>query len=189
MSSIYLHASLFTCYLKQRLLDVWAEWSKDHWRPNVNDQASKPQRKPWKTCWNSQSYATVMHFKHTFVSFYLLNKMLRNVGIILLVQFSKHLETFSMIWSGIRYIWHKQFGLVFIETPCTLDNNYCLLCVVKASKLQSFLNAAVRLIWGIPKFSHNSSFFRNSIHWLPIRQRIQFKICSLMRKAYWLCVV
>jgi len=27
------------CYLKQRLLDVWAEWSKNHWRPNVNDQA------------------------------------------------------------------------------------------------------------------------------------------------------
>ena len=51
----------------------------------------------------------------TFVSFYLLNKMLRNVGIILLVQFSKYLESFSMIWSGIRY---KQFGLVFIETPC-----------------------------------------------------------------------
>ena len=34
------------CYLKQRLLYVWAEWSKDHWRPNVNDQASKPQRTP-----------------------------------------------------------------------------------------------------------------------------------------------
>ena len=30
-----------TCYLKQRLLDMWAEWSKDQWRPNVNDQASK----------------------------------------------------------------------------------------------------------------------------------------------------
>ena len=52
----------------------------------------------------------------TFISLYLLTKMLRNVGIILLVQFSKYLESFSMTWSGIRYIWHKQFGLVFIET-------------------------------------------------------------------------
>jgi len=33
-----------------------------------------------------------------------MNKMLRNVGIILLVQFSKYLESFSMIWRGIRYI-------------------------------------------------------------------------------------
>jgi len=52
----------------------------------------------------------------TFVSFYLLNKMLRSAGIILLVQFSEYLENFSMIWSGIRNIWHKQFGLAFIET-------------------------------------------------------------------------
>src|SRR6218665_2767860 len=55
----------------------------------------------------------------TCVSFYLLNKMLRNVGIILLVQFAKYLESFRMISSVIRYIRHKQFGLVFIETPCT----------------------------------------------------------------------
>src|SRR6218665_3329038 len=40
----------------------------------------------------------------TFVSFYLLNKMSRNVGIVWLVQFSKYLESFSMIRSGIRYI-------------------------------------------------------------------------------------
>src|SRR6218665_2662826 len=38
----------------------------------------------------------------TFVSFYLLNKMSRNVGIILLVQFSKYLESFSMMRSDIN---------------------------------------------------------------------------------------
>src|SRR6218665_166406 len=36
---------------------------------------------------------------------------------------------------------------------------------------------------GIPKFSHSSSFIRTSLHWLHIRQRIQFKICSLMRNC------
>jgi len=40
------HLLQYTCYLKQRLLDVWTEWSKDQWRPNVNDQASKTQRTP-----------------------------------------------------------------------------------------------------------------------------------------------
>jgi len=44
--------------------------------------------------------------------------MSRNVGIKLLVQFSKYLESFSMMRSGIRYIWHKQSAWVFIETPC-----------------------------------------------------------------------
>ena len=62
----------------------------------------------------------------TFVSFYLLNKMSWNIRIILLVQFSKYLESFSIIQSGIRYIWHKQFGLVFIETPCTLKHQESL---------------------------------------------------------------
>src|SRR6218665_1945143 len=51
------------------------------------------------------------------------------------------------------------------------------------AKVQSVLNNAVRLIGGIPKFSHLSSFIRNYPHWLPIRQRIQFKICSLVRNC------
>jgi len=44
--------------------------------------------------------------------FYPLNKMLRCVEIVLLVEFSKYLE--SLVW----YRWHKQFGLLFIESPC-----------------------------------------------------------------------
>ncbi len=65
----------------------------------------------------------------TLISFYLLNKMLRYVGIILLVEFSKYLERFSMIWSGIRYIWHKQFDLLFIEPPCIhIIHTLCNMC-------------------------------------------------------------
>ena len=56
----------------------------------------------------------------------MLNKMLRYVGIIFLVEWSKYyLESFIRIWSRIRYIWYKQFGLVFIETPCP----YICVCV------------------------------------------------------------
>ena len=50
-------------------------------------------------------------------------------------------------------------------------------------KLQSILNAAARLIGGIPKFAHISGFIRDSLHWLPIQQRVQFKILSLMRNC------
>src|SRR5688572_18151257 len=50
-------------------------------------------------------------------------------------------------------------------------------------KLQSVLNAAARLIGGIPKFGHISAFIRDSLHWLPIQQRVQFKIISLMRNC------
>jgi len=60
---------------------------------------------------------------------------------------------------------------------------YIGLSSTNASKLQFVLNAAIRLTGGIPKFSHISSFIRNSFHWLPIRQRIQFKICYHVRKC------
>src|SRR5688572_7832744 len=40
-----------------------------------------------------------------------------------------------------------------------------------------------RLIGGIAKFDHISYFIHDSLHWLPIRQRIQFKVCSLMRSC------
>ena len=63
----------------------------------------------------------------TLVSFYLLNKVLRCIGVILLVEFSKYPESFSMIWSGITYIWHKQFGLLFIESPCSSYSIFTLL--------------------------------------------------------------
>jgi len=33
-------------------------------------------------------------------------------------------ESLSMIWSsGIWYIWHKQFGLLFTEPLCRWDSN------------------------------------------------------------------
>jgi len=52
----------------------------------------------------------------TLISFHPLNKMLRCVEIILLVEFFKYLESFSM--TSLSIIWHKEFGLIFIESPC-----------------------------------------------------------------------
>src|ERR1700733_13997152 len=57
------------------------------------------------------------------------------------------------------------------------------LSVANLSKLQSVLNSAARLIGGIPKFSHISSFIRDTLHWLPVPQLIQFKILSTMRNC------
>src|SRR6218665_1027925 len=39
------------------------------------------------------------------------------------------------------------------------------------------------LIVGILTFFHISSFIKNSLHWFPIRQRIQLKICTLARNS------
>src|SRR6218665_1729022 len=58
-------------------------------------------------------------------------------------------------------------------------------CVVLAhvDQLQSILNAAARLIGGIPKFGQISEFIRAELHWLPMHRCIAFKILMLMRNC------
>jgi len=48
--------------------------------------------------------------------------------------------------------------------------------------LQSIINAAARLITGKRKFDHITDTLVD-VHWLPVRQRIQFKLCSLVSKC------
>ena len=47
-------------------------------------------------------------------------------------------------------------------------------------QLQSVLRAAARLILQKKKFDRISDDIRNKLHWLPIRQRISFKLCLLV---------
>src|SRR6218665_2826830 len=56
-----------------------------------------------------------------------------------------------------------------------------------ACRLQAILHAAMRLIQDIAKFTHISSPFSDFLHRLPIRQRIEFRVCLLMQN--WLCSV
>ena len=50
------------------------------------------------------------------------------------------------------------------------------------NKLQWVQNAAARLITGTAKFSHITPVLR-SLHWLPIKQRVQFKMLILIFTA------
>ena len=50
-------------------------------------------------------------------------------------------------------------------------------------RLQSILNAAARLIIQIPKIDSISSAIRDELHWLPVRSRIVFKHCLLVRSC------
>ena len=46
------------------------------------------------------------------------------------------------------------------------------------------LNAAARLVVGIGKYEHIRSVLRDTLHWLPVAARMQFKIAAL---TFWLC--
>ena len=50
-------------------------------------------------------------------------------------------------------------------------------------RLQSVMNTAARLIVGAKKQDHIKHVLRDHVHWLPVPQHIQFKLCLLMYKA------
>src|SRR6218665_139810 len=54
---------------------------------------------------------------------------------------------------------------------------------VRLLPFKSVLNAAAKLIDHLPKFSHISSFMINQLHWLPLTDRLEFKILVLVLKS------
>jgi hypothetical protein len=44
-------------------------------------------------------------------------------------------------------------------------------------RLQSVLKAAARIIYGLGSRDHISTIMRDELHWLPVPQRVQYKLC------------
>jgi len=55
--------------------------------------------------------------------------------------------------------------------------------VYKLDRLQMVLNNAARLIYGLGKYDHIQHVLRDRLHWLPMSQRVKFKLCLLTFKA------
>ena len=51
--------------------------------------------------------------------------------------------------------------------------------------LGGILRAAARMIGGVPKFGHISEFMRYILRWLPVRQRIHYRLSTIV----WRCVL
>jgi len=64
-------------------------------------------------------------------------------------------------------------------------NNNILHCVSAANvqSLRNVLNAAARIILRKRKFDHITTDVRDRLHWLPIQQRIDYKVCVLVYKC------
>ena len=59
--------------------------------------------------------------------------------------------------------------------------DYCNAVLYSAAKttikrLQTVMNAAARLVGGHGKYDHVTAVRRDTLHWLPIKQRIEFKV-------------
>ena len=50
-------------------------------------------------------------------------------------------------------------------------------------RLQPILNASAKLLCGCQKYDHVTPLIRDRLHWLPVPQRIEFKLCLLTFKS------
>jgi len=55
--------------------------------------------------------------------------------------------------------------------------------VTNVQPLQNVLNAAAPIILGKRKFDHITTDVRDRLHWLPVHQRIEYKVCVLVYKC------
>ena len=62
---------------------------------------------------------------------------------------------------------------------------YCGLPQIRLHPLEGVLRAAARLVGGVPKFGHISAFMRDVLHWLPVQQRINYRVSTIV----WQCVL
>src|SRR6218665_2405684 len=73
-----------------------------------------------------------------------------------------------------------------VHSFITIRLDYCLyscLPSVRLASLSRVLRSAARPIGQIPKFGHVSSYMLEVLHWLPIRQRMEYRVASLV----WRC--
>ena len=98
-------------------------------------------------------------------------------------QCSFHIRNLYMI----RKFFNKESILTLVHSLILSRVDYCnslLLglpsCTLK--KLQSVLNRAARLIFQLPPRVPTTSYMIE-LHWLPVRARVEFKICLITFKA------
>ena len=74
---------------------------------------------------------------------------------------------YALIWSRLDYC-----NALYLNAPmCELH------------RLQILINTAARVVPGRPRFDRITDFVKDVLHWLPITQRVHFKVCTLVYKA------
>src|SRR6218665_1857841 len=128
---------------------------------------------------------------------YTVSSSVRDLGIILdqALTFAPHLNRLSRdCFYQLRQLRTVARSLssgaaaTLVHSFITIGLDYCLslysgLPSVRLASLSRVLRSAARLIGQIPKFGHVSSYVLEVLHWLPIRQRIEHRVASMV----WRC--
>src|SRR6218665_2249551 len=77
-------------------------------------------------------------------------------------------------------------SIAFILNRLDYCSSLCLgLLYALLRPLDGVLRAAARLIGGVLKFGHIGEFTRDTLHWLPVRQRILYRVSTIA----WRCIL
>jgi len=89
---------------------------------------------------------------------------------------------------------HQKFKVLPFDTAKSLVNNFVISRIdycnslltglpnYALDRLQHVMNAAARKLCSAGKYSHIIGLLRDRLHWLPVAQRIQFKLCLMITK-------
>jgi len=111
------------------------------------------------------------------------------------LTFAQHTKrTAANCFYQIRQLWTIRRALsadnarMLVHALVSSRVDYCnsvlhRVAVVHLRPLQSAVNAAARLITKKRKFDPISATLRDELHWLPVRQRIEYKLCLLAFKS------
>ena len=123
----------------------------------------------------------------------------RDLGVILdqELSFSKHISSLSRAcYYQIRQLRVVARSLSFTASSTLVHAfvcsrlDYCSslyvgLPQVRLNSLVRVLRSAARLVGGISRFAHVSAFMRDDLHWLPLQQRIAYRVSSIA----WRCIL
>src|SRR6218665_1963527 len=73
-----------------------------------------------------------------------------------------------------------RFILQYVICSVSESSLYIGLPATRLNCLNRVLRSAARLIGRVSKFDHISAYLRDVLHWLPLRQRIEFRVAVLV---------
>jgi hypothetical protein len=123
----------------------------------------------------------------------------RDLGIILdqELSFSKHISTLSrtcfyqlrqlrVVARSLSFSAASALVHAFISSRLDYCSSlYVGLPQVRLNSLIRVQRSAARLVGGFSRFDHVSSFMKDILHWLPLQQRILFRVSSIV----WHCIL
>src|SRR6218665_117456 len=135
----------------------------------------------------------------TISAFYRTQKLQFNVPrtylcLIILNKIGRHLYLLPLAniglfkWNHLAVTSFSTTTLVHSFVASRLDYCSCLYTGLPATRLSCLdrvLRSAARLIGRIPKYDHISTYMLDILHWLPARQRIEYRMAALV----WRCLL